>query len=282
MQFGTFCPMMRSHGTSTPREIYLFGQAGQPVYDALVKQVRQRYTFLPYIYSTSWQVTRHHDSFMRALPMDFAQDKNTWDNRSEFMFGRSLLVAPVLHALYTDEQPVSTDELTGWNKQQGTEGKLLEDHTDWSQQKTCDVYLPAGADWYEFSTGQLLQGGQTVTASAQLDDLPLYVRAGSILPLGPDVQYAGEKSWDNLDIVVYPGRDATFTLYEDEGDNYNYERGQYTEIPFTWNDRSRTLTVGRRTGRYPGMLQSRTFRVRLHDGQTVTVAYDGGKKTVRL
>ena len=282
MQFGTFCPMMRSHGTSTPREIYLFGKAGEPIYDALVKQVKQRYTLLPYIYSTSWQVTKHHDSFMRALPMDFAKDKNTWDNTREFMFGRSLLVAPVLKALYTEEQPVSTDELSGWNKQQGTEGKLLEDHTDWSQKKTYDVYLPAGADWYEYSTGKLMQGGQTVTASAQLDELPLYVKAGSILPLGPDVQYSNEKPWDNLEIAVYPGRDAAFTLYEDEGDNYNYEQGQYTEIPFTWNDRSQTLTIGRRTGSYKGMLTSRTFRVRLHDGQSVSVKYDGKKKTIKL
>ena len=282
MQFGTFCPMMRSHGTSTPREIYLFGKAGEPIYDALVKQVKQRYTFLPYIYSTSWQVTKHHDSFMRALPMDFAQDRNTWDNTREFMFGRSLLVAPVLKALYTAEQPVSTDELSGWNQQQGTEGKLLEDHTDWSAKKTYDVYLPAGADWYEFNTGKRLQGGQTVTASAQLDELPLYVKAGSILPLGPDVQYSSEKSWDDLEIAIYPGQDATFTLYEDEGDSYNYERGQYTEIPFTWNDRSRTLTIGRRTGSYDGMLQSRTFKVRLHDGQTISAKYDGKKKAVKM
>ena len=282
MQFGTFCPMMRSHGTSTPREIYLYGKAGEPIYDALVKQVRQRYTFLPYIYSTSWQVTKHHDSFMRALPMDFASDKNTWDNNREFMFGRSLLVAPVLKALYTEEQPVSSDELSGWNKQQGTEGKLLENNTDWSAKQTYDVYLPAGADWYEYSTGKRMQGGQTVTASAQLDELPLYVKAGSILPLGPDVQYSNEKSWDNLEVVVYPGKDAVFTLYEDEGDNYNYERGQYTEIPFAWNEKAHTLTIGNRTGNYEGMLRSRTFQVRLHNGQTVTVNYDGRKKTVRL
>ncbi len=282
MQFGTFCPMMRSHGTSTPREIYLFGKQGEPVYDALVKQVRQRYLFLPYIYSTSWQVTKHHDSFMRALPMDFASDKNTWDNTTEFMFGRSLLIAPVLKALYTEEQPISTDELTGWNKQQGTEGKLLEDHTDWSQQKSYDVYLPKGTDWYEFSTGNILQGGQTVSASASLDQLPIYVKAGSILPLGPDVQYSSEKAWDNLKIVVYPGSNASFTLYEDEGDNYNYVQGRYTEIPFIWNDKSRTLTIGDRTGSYDGMLRTRTFNVRRFDGQNISVSYDGKKKTIKL
>ena len=282
MQFGTFCPMMRSHGTSTPREIYLFGKAGEPVYDALVKQVRQRYQLLPYIYSTSWQVSKHHDSFMRALPMDFAADKNTWNNNREFMFGRSLLVAPVLNALYTAEQPVDSDELTGWNRQNGTEGRLMEDHTDWSAKKTCEVYLPAGTAWYEFSTGKQLQGGQTVTASAQLDELPLYVRAGSILPLGPDVQYSGEKPWDNLEIAVYPGRNATFTLYEDEGDGYNYEQGRYTEIPFSWNDKTRTLTIGSRIGSYEGMLRSRTFLVRLCGGKSVAVDYSGKRKAVRL
>lgn len=282
MQFGTFCPMMRSHGTSTPREIYLYGKAGEPIYDALVKQVKQRYLFLPYIYSTSWQVTKNHDSFMRALLMDFANDKNTWDNSREFMFGRSLLVAPVLNALYTDEQPVSSDEISGWNKQQGTDGKLLENNTDWSAKKSWDVYLPSGANWYEFSTGKMFNGGQTVAASACIDELPLYVRAGSILPLGPDVQYSNEKSWDNLEIAVYPGSDASFTLYEDEGDNYNYEQGKYTEIPFTWNDKTHTLTIGNRTGSFDGMIGNRTFRVRLYNGQTVTVSYNGKKKSVRL
>ncbi len=282
MQFATFCPMMRSHGTSSPREIYLYGKPGEPVYDALVKQVRQRYSFLPYIYSTSWQVTSNSDSFMRPLPMDFASDRNTWDCTGEFMFGRSLLVAPVLRALYTEEKPLSTDEISGWNRQMGTTGKLPVANTDWSEHKTYDVYLPSGADWYEYSTGKLLRGGQTVSASADLSDLPLYVKAGSILPIGPDVQYSGEKPWDNLEIVVYPGGNASFTLYEDEGDNYNYEKGMYTEIPFTWNEKSRTLTIGQRKGSYDGMLSSRYFRVRLHDGQTIPVEYDGAKKVIKL
>ncbi|MBQ9232091.1 MAG: glycoside hydrolase family 31 protein [Prevotella sp.] len=281
MQFGTFCPMMRSHGTSTPREIYLFGKKGDPVYDALVKQVRQRYLLLPYIYSTSWQVTKSQDSFMRALPMDFANDKNTWDNTREFMFGRSLLVAPVLEALYTEEQPISSNELSGWD-QPDKDRKLLEDHTDWTLQKSYDVYLPSGANWFEFSTGKHYNGGQTVSASACLDEIPLYVKEGSILPLGPDVQYSNEKAWDNLEIIIYPGKNANFTLYEDEGDNYNYERGKYTEIPFIWNEKAHTLTIDRRIGSYNGMLGHRTFRVRLYNGNIVPVNYDGRKKTIKL
>lgn len=282
MQFGTFCPMMRSHGTSTPREIYLFGKPGDPVYDALVKQVRQRYSLLPYIYATSWQVTSRDDSFMRPLPMDFPSDRNTWDCGTEFMFGRSLLVAPVLRALYTDEKPVSTDEISGWNRTSGTGGKLLEDHTDWSVPKTCEVYLPEGADWYEFGTSVLHRGGRTVEASASLDEIPLYVKAGSIIPIGPDVQYSSEKSWDDLEIVVYPGKDASFILYEDEGDNYNYEKGKYTEIPFTWNEKARTLTIGQRSGCYEGMIESRSFRVHIPSGPVYRVDYDGGRKAVKL
>ena len=153
---------------------------------------------------------------------------------------------------------------------------------DWSQQHTYDAYLPAGATWYDFWTGQRHAGGQTVQATVPLDHSPLYVRAGSILPLGPDVHYASERPWDDLELIVYPGADGSFTLYEDEGDNYNYERGLYTEIPITWNDRSHTLTLHPRRGSFPGMLQSRQFRIHTPNGSVRTVTYTGSKITLKL
>jgi alpha-D-xyloside xylohydrolase len=121
-----------------------------------------------------------------------------------------------------------------------------------------------------------------VTLQTSFDRVPMFVRAGSILPMGPEMQYVGEKAWDNLEIRIYPGADGTFTLYEDEGDNYNYEKGVYTTIPFVWNDKARSLSIGTRQGSYPGMLASRQFTVILPDGTSKTVSYSGESVTVNL
>ena len=153
---------------------------------------------------------------------------------------------------------------------------------DWTEVKTATKYLPKGAQWYDFWTNKLYKGGQTVTLETTLDRVPMFVRAGSILPLGPEMQYVGEKAWDNLELRVYPGADGSFTLYEDEGDNYNYERGVYSTITFVWNDKARTLTIGSRQGEYPGMLTSRQFTVILPDDQSQTVDYQGTETTVKL
>ena len=279
MQFGAFTPMMRSHGTEVYRELYYFGKPGEPVYEALVDAVRLRYRFLPYIYSQSWQVSKNDDSFMRALFMDFKQDKQTWNNNREYMFGRNVLVCPVLDPLYTQEKIVKTDPMSGWDRKEGKRETYAA--VNWTEAKTYQVYLPAGAQWYDYWTGKKLDGGQTLQAAAPLSHAPLYVRAGSILPLGPDVQYANENKYDNLELVVYPGANATFTLYEDEGDNYNYEQGQYSTIPLTWNDRSRTLTIGKRTGTFAGMPATRTFRVRIIGGTEKTVTYSGKAVSVK-
>ena len=142
--------------------------------------------------------------------------------------------------------------------------------------------MPKGATWYDFWTNRTYKGGQNVTIETSLDRVPMFVRAGSILPLGPEMQYVGEKSWDNLELRLYPGADGSFTLYEDEGDNYNYEQGVYSTITFQWNDRSRTLTIGSRQGEYPGMLTSRQFTIVLPDGTTRAVAYDGSEQTIHL
>lgn len=283
MQFGVFCPMMRSHGTDVPRELYYYGKTGEPVYDALLKAVRLRYSLLPYIYATSWEVTHRQSTFMRALMMDFAADRRTWDINDQYMFGSSLLVAPVLHAQYTPElvKQVSADD--GWNQEEsGDQQAQQTGDVDFTRPATTTLYLPAGTSWYDFWTGKRLEGGQEITRETTLDLIPVYAKAGSIIPIGPDVQYATEKPWDNLEIRLYPGADGSFTLYEDEGDNYNYEQGAYSEILFTWNDVSRRLTIGARKGNFPGMLAQRNFTVVLPDGMQKTVNYNGKKTSVKF
>ena len=269
MQFGAFSPMMRSHGADIYRELYYFGNPGDPVYDALLDAIRLRYRLMPYTYSHAWQVSHHDDSFMRALFMDFKNDKQTWDNKREFMYGRNLLVCPVLDPLYTEE------------KIERTRGKEYPT-VDWTAEKRYDVYLPQGTKWYDYYTNQCYDGGQELSTLAPLAYAPLYVKAGSIIPLGPDVQYTNEKPWDNLDIIVYPGANGEFTLYEDEGDNYNYEKGLYSTITFKWNDKAGALTIDKRQGSFPGMLTQRTFNVKIAGTSGKAISYNGKRTTVKL
>ena len=281
MQYGLFCPVFRSHGADAPREIWQFGQKGEPVYDAIEKQIRLRYRLIPYLYSTAWQVTSNADSYMRPLFADFAQDKKVWNMTDEFMFGRSILACPIVKAQYTEEKIIRTDAMTGWDRQDNSGGETV-GHIDWSATKTTTKYLPKGTAWYYFWTGKRYSGGQTVTLETTLDCVPMFVRAGSILPLGPEMQYVGEKVWDNLELRIYPGADGSFTLYEDEGDGYNYEKGIYSTIAMQWNDRTRTLTIGERQGSFPGMLNQRLFTIVLPDGSQQQVDYDGQKKQIKL
>ena len=282
MQYGLFCPVFRSHGADAPREIWQFGKKGEPVYDAIEKQIRLRYRLIPYLYSTAWQVTSANDSYLRPLFSDFAADKRVWNIGDEFMFGRSILACPVLDPQYTEEKIIRTNAMTGWDRDEVKSEGVKSEKLDWTESKTATKYLPKGAVWYDFWTGQSYKGGQTVTLQTTFDRVPMFVRAGSILPLGPEMQYVGEQAWDNLELRVYPGADGSFTLYEDEGDNYNYEHGRYTTITFTWNDKARTLTIGQRQGEYPGMLTSRQFTIVLPDGTTRTVDYDANEMTVSL
>lgn len=281
LQYGTFTPMMRSHGTDVPREIYQFGKKGDVVYDVIEKFIRLRYAILPYIYSVSWEVSKNNSSFLRALSMDFSSDKKTWDINSEYLFGKSFLVAPVLNAQYTPEKLIKTDENEGWNKNDGKNESSVSD-IDFTQDKTVTVYLPVGADWFDYWTNEKYTGGKEIQKPVNLQSMPLYVKAGSIIPFGPDVQYATEKKWNHLTIKVYPGADADFTLYEDEFDNYNYEKGAYTEIPFHWNEKSQTLTVDTRKGNFNGMIQRRNFTIILPDGQQKSVTYSGRKLNIHF
>ncbi|MBN1132374.1 MAG: DUF5110 domain-containing protein [Bacteroidales bacterium] len=270
IQFGAFSPMMRSHGADAPREIYQFGKKGDAVYDAIEKYINLRYRLLPYIYSVSWDVTANQSSMIRALVMDFAVDRKALDINDEYMFGRSILVCPVTECMYS---------------------KDLEE--DFSILQSRELYLPAGTDWFDFWTGEKYSGGQSVRKETPIDIMPLYIRAGSILPVGPKVQYATEKKWDNLEIRVYDGADGEFTLYEDENDNYNYEKGIFSTITFNWNDAKRTLTIGEREGEFPGMLRERKFKiVKVSDNNGIgdgepewidkEVSYTGRKTTLKL
>ena len=281
MQYGLFCPIFRSHGADAPREIWQFGEKGEPVYDAIERTIRLRYRLIPYLYSMAWQVTSNNESYLRPLFSDFANDRRVWDTTDEFMFGRSILAAPVVEAQYTAEAVVKEDAMSGWDKKEAHDsGNLAK--VDFKAPKTATKYLPSGAEWYDFWTGKRFKGGQKVTLQTQLDRVPMFVRAGSILPLGPEMQYTGEKSWDNLEIRIYPGADGTFVLYEDEGDNYNYEKGVFATIAFQWNNKSQTLTIGNRQGTYPGMLESRHFTVVLPDGRQQSVAYEGSSVEVKF
>jgi len=223
-EWGTFCPILRIHGSGTETEIWKWLPATQT---NLIAYDRLRYRMLPYNYSVAWKITHDHYTPMRALVMDFPTDKNVFAIGDEYMFGPAFLVSPV-----TEPQATSRS-----------------------------VYLPSGTSWVDFWTGETLAGGKTVTANAPVNILPLYVRAGSIVPLGPVVQYATEKPADPIELRVYRGADGAFTLYEDEGDSYNYEKGKFATISFDWNESKQTLTIGKRSGEFPGMTKEHTFNI---------------------
>lgn len=276
-QYGTFLPMQRSHGSGVKKEIYNLGKKGDWVYDSEEKYINLRYALLPYLYSTGWQVTDNAGSFLRALFMDFNEDQKVHNISNQYMFGKAFLVTPVTRNMY-----VFSDK-EQWK----------DPYEDFSKTGTQDVYLPKGTKWFDFWTGEALNGGQLVTKEVPIDIIPLYVRAGSIVPFGPKVQYSTEKKWNNLEIRIYPGADGEFVLYEDENDNYNYEKGAYSIIKFTWDDAKRTLNIADREGTFPGMLKSRKFNIVVVDKEngtgsvqstkfTKSVSYGGKKKSVKL
>ncbi len=248
MQWGTFMPLMRNHCSSPMvSELYEMGEAGDWAYDAIVDAIRLRYRLLPYTYSTMADCVQRSGSMMRALVMDFASDHHASRLNDEYLFGRSLLVKPITDPMYT------------WKDQQKRGHEIYPDIKEAAA--PYSVYLPKGAKWYDFWDNTLFDGGQDVTRTYSIDIMPVYVKAGTIMPFGPEVQYSSEKSWQQLELRVYPGANGSFTLYEDEGDNYNYEKGQFSEITFTWDDAQRRLTISPRKGSFKGMDKDRVFDV---------------------
>ncbi|MDP4208850.1 MAG: glycoside hydrolase family 31 protein [Bacteroidota bacterium] len=223
-QWGALNPIFRIHGYMTETEPWKYGQK---VEDNMRKMMNLRYRLLPYIYSEAWQVAKNGSTMMRPLVMDFREDTAAVNEPFEYLFGKSLLTAPI-----------TEPNVTEWN-----------------------VYLPKPAEWYDFWTGKRFNGGQTIKTDAPLDKIPLFVKAGSIISMGKLIQYTGEKSADTLEIRVYKGADAKFDLYEDEGDNYNYEKGKHTIISFKWDEQRQTLTIGNRQGDYQGCLAKRVFNI---------------------
>ena len=224
-QFGAFCPIFRAHGTRTTNqnEIWSYGPEAQQI---LTAYDQLRYRLMPYIYSLAWKTTNEGYTILRALVMDFREDTRAQNISDQFLFGPAILVSPIL-------EPGATSR---------------------------HLYLP-DAIWYDFWTGSRVQGPRALDSPAPLERLPLYIRAGSILPLGPDIEYAAEKPADPIELRVYSGANGEFLFYEDENDTYNYEKGAHLIISFRWDEASHTLTIEDRAGTFPGMLSSRTFRV---------------------
>jgi alpha-D-xyloside xylohydrolase len=233
-QFGAFSPIFRIHGKG---ERALFSDNWDNNTKAILLNFDNlRYRLLPYIYSLSWKVTNEGYTMMRSLAFDFRNDANVNSIPDQYMFGPAFLVCPITESMYNTESKASAV-------------------------KTKKVYLPDTCNWYDFWTGKIFKGGQTIDAPSTIDILPLFIKAGSIIPMGPYLQYATEKPADPIELRIYPGADTKFELYEDENDNYNYEQGKHTTILFSWDNKDKTLTIGERQGEFIGMIMERTFNI---------------------
>lgn len=259
-QYGAFCPLFRSHGQFPYREIFNIAPEDHPAYKSILYYNKLRYRLMPYIYSLAGKTYHDDYTIMRGLPMDFNSDKNVLNIADQFMFGPAILVNPV----------------TEYKKRSRT------------------LYLPNTNGWYNFYTSEFLEGGQTIDAEATYEKLPLYVKEGSIIPCGPNIEYTSQKSSEPFTIYVYTGKDASFTLYEDENINYNYEKGQFATIEFKYNEAAKTLTIADRKGNFKGMQKQRVFNVvfisktkkstfnlddKVIDGEKIK--YNGKKVTVK-
>lgn len=271
LELACFLPVFRSHGTDVPREIWNFGEEGDPFYDAIAETIRLRYRLMPYIYSMAGAVRLSDFTMMRSLLFDYAADPRAGAVDDEFMFGRGLLVCPVTEPMYYDAAPMAEDgqepapvPLTG-------------------RARTRECYLPAGpagsggeeALWYDYRTDERCTGGQTVTAAAPLHYIPLFVPAGTILPEKEGLQYADDGADAALELHLYPGRNGSFTLYEDEGDGYRFENGAFAQVDLCWQDAERRLLIGARRGAYPGMPEAQRIRLYLGRQFVKELVYNG-------
>jgi alpha-D-xyloside xylohydrolase len=252
-QWGTFNPIFRIHGYQTETEPWKYGDT---VMNDMRSMLDLRYRLMPYIYSEAWQVSKNGSTMMRSLVMDFKNDPTAIGQAYQYMFGKSFLIAPITEPTVTE-----------WN-----------------------VYLPKSTAWYDFWTGKRFNGGQIIKTAAPQDKIPIFVKAGSIIPMGKFLQYTSEKPMDTLEVRIYSGANGQFMLYSDEGDNYNYEKGKYKIIPFVWNEQQQTLIIDKQQGTYPGALKKQVFNivwVNEYDGfginitaKTMTVNYSGEKASV--
>lgn len=257
-QFGAWSPIFRSHGEFPLREVYNLAEPGSDLYAAFASAMKTRYRLIPYIYSLAGDTWHRDGSIMRALAADFAADRQVLDINDQYLFGHAVMVAPV--------------------------------HQYGARERS--VYFPAGATWYDLQTGERYAGGQSRTVAAPLDKIPVYVRAGSILPSGPEIQHTGEGQHAPLTLTIYTGADGEFSFYEDQGLSYAYERGEFSRIPMAWDDRRGVLSIGERDGSYEGMPEGRTIHVRFVSGRSAsagdfdarparTVSYTGQAVQVR-
>ncbi|KOS04891.1 alpha-xylosidase [Flavobacterium akiainvivens] len=257
-QFGAFAPLYRAHGQFPFREPWHIAPEGHDAYKSIVYYTNLRYRLMPYIYTLAGMTYFNDYTIMRPLVMDFGSDKKVENISDQFMFGPAFMVNPVY--------------------KYGARNR--------------EVYFPENANWYDFYTGQYITGGQKRTVDAPYGQIPLYIREGAIVPVGPEMQYTSEKPAENIVLYVYQGKDGDFTLYEDEGVNYNYEKGQFSRIGFHYNEAAGTLTIDAREGEFNGMLKNRTFTVVTvnktapkaftFDAKGKTVTYNGTKQVISL
>lgn len=257
-QFGAFCPLFRAHGQYPFREIWEIAPEGHPAYNSVVYYTKLRYRLMPYIYTLAGMTWLNDYTIMRPLVMDFAADENVNNIGDQFMFGPSIMVSPVYQY----------------------------------EARSREIYFPKSSDWYDFYTGELQKGGIRKNVDAPYERIPLFVRAGSIIPFGPEIQYTDEKKADSIKLYVYQGANVSFTLYEDEGTNYNYEKNRYALIPITYDETSHQLIIGERKGEFDGMLQERTFEIipvsknnpqAFNDkAKGITITYNGGLQKIQL
>ena len=256
-QFGAFAPLFRAHGQFPLREVWNIAPENHPAYKSIVYYNKLRYNLMPYVYTMAGMTHFNDYTIMRPLVMDYGKDTNVNNIGDQFMFGPSIMVCPVYEY----------------------------------QAREREVYLPETTGWFDFYTGKAVPSGKQ-TVDAPYEKIPLFVPEGAIIPFGPDLQYSDEKQPENITLYVYQGADGSFTLYEDEGVNYNYEKGKYAQIPFEYNDESKTLKIGKRTGKFDGMLENRTFTVVTVskdkpqpfnlEAKGVTVHYDGNEQVINL
>jgi alpha-D-xyloside xylohydrolase len=257
-QYGTFLPIFRSHGTDTPREIWNFGEKGEMFYDTIEKFINLRYLLMPYVYSLAGKTTLENYTMLRSLLFDFINDPKVKNISDEFMFGDSFLVCPITNPMYYEKESTPLDV-----------------------QKIHDCYLPSGADWTDYWSGYIYEGGKTVAINAPLDIIPLFVRCGSIIPMVHGLQYADQKNSEPIILKIYPGVDSTFTLYEDSGNGYGYEKGEYSAIRLNWCEQQRTFTIGKRIGGYDDMQFEREFIIAIGD-ITKKTPYNGDEIKIFL